>query len=83
VEGRLQTRKWTAQDGTEREVTEVVIDNMIALGSPKGKSGDEDSYDYESSEVSAAPVAPAPVEDEKPKKKQTISEVIDTDDIPF
>jgi len=48
VEGRLQTRKWTGQDNLEREVTEVVIDNMIALGSPKGKSyGDDEGQDYD------------------------------------
>src|SRR3989344_8751030 len=35
VEGRMQTRKWTTQEGTERETTEVVIDNMIALSPPK------------------------------------------------
>jgi single-strand DNA-binding protein len=38
VEGRLQTRKWSGQDGVERESTEVVIDSMIALGAPKGKT---------------------------------------------
>lgn len=31
VEGRLQTRSWTAQDGTNRNATEIVIDNMILL----------------------------------------------------
>lgn len=36
LEGRLQTRKWEGQDGQERTTTEVVIDNMIALGAPKG-----------------------------------------------
>lgn len=44
VEGRLQTRKWQTADGKDRETTEVVIDNMIALGAPKsgvpkGKGG--------------------------------------------
>lgn len=49
VEGRLQTRRFTGQDGNEREITEVVIDSMIALGAPKGKSayGDEDAYSLE------------------------------------
>jgi single-strand DNA-binding protein len=48
VEGRMQTRRFTGQDGNEREITEVVIDSMIALGAPKGKSdyGDE-TYGYE------------------------------------
>ncbi|MBI2074596.1 MAG: single-stranded DNA-binding protein [Candidatus Levybacteria bacterium] len=31
VEGRLSTRSWTAQDGTQRNATEVVIDDMILL----------------------------------------------------
>lgn len=47
VEGRLQTRKWTGQDGNERETTEVVIDNMIALGQPKNASSEEGYGEYE------------------------------------
>jgi single-strand DNA-binding protein len=31
VEGRLQTRSWVAQDGTQHTSTEVVIDDMIVL----------------------------------------------------
>lgn len=33
VEGRLQTRKWTGQDGAERTTTEIVISDMIVLDS--------------------------------------------------
>lgn len=33
VEGRLQTRQWTAQDGTSRQTTEIVISEMIILDS--------------------------------------------------
>jgi len=33
VEGRLQTRTWTAQDGTQRQATEVIIEEMIILDS--------------------------------------------------
>ncbi|MBI3954746.1 single-stranded DNA-binding protein [Candidatus Collierbacteria bacterium] len=36
VQGRLQTRSWQGQDGQDKQVTEVVIDEMIALGEPKG-----------------------------------------------
>jgi single-strand DNA-binding protein len=36
VEGRLQTRDWKAQDGTDRRITEIVIDNMILLRSSRG-----------------------------------------------
>lgn len=31
VEGRLQTRRWTDQQGNERSTTEIVIDDMIVL----------------------------------------------------
>lgn len=33
AEGRLQTRQWTAQDGTPRQTTEIVIDEMLILDS--------------------------------------------------
>lgn len=31
VEGRLQTREWEAQDGSKKNRTEIVADNMIML----------------------------------------------------
>ncbi len=50
VEGRLQTRRWSSQDGTERQTTEVVIDDMIILDSKRkdDNSDNKDSYDYAS-----------------------------------
>ena len=33
VEGRIQTRNYTAQDGSRRYVTEVLVDNLTFLGS--------------------------------------------------
>ncbi len=33
VEGRLQTRQWTGQDGASRQTTEIVISDMIILDS--------------------------------------------------
>ena len=33
VEGRIQTRSWTAKDGTQRTTTEIVLSNMIILDS--------------------------------------------------
>lgn len=37
VEGRMQTRDWTGQDGVKRYRTEVVADNMIMLDGNKGE----------------------------------------------
>lgn len=50
IEGRLRTRKWQAQDGTERYSTEIVADQMQMLGGRGGAGGgggggsDEGSY---------------------------------------
>jgi single-strand DNA-binding protein len=41
VEGRLQTRKWTGQDGQERQTTEIVIEDMIVLDNRR-REGQED-----------------------------------------
>lgn len=42
VEGRLTTHSWTAQDGTQRTTTEIVIEDMIILDSKRPvKEGDE------------------------------------------
>lgn len=38
VEGRLQTREWEAQDHTKRRTTEIVVENIIALGAPQSAS---------------------------------------------
>lgn len=43
IEGRLQTRDWTGQDGVKRYRTEIVAENMIMLdrggGAPGGQGG--------------------------------------------
>jgi single-strand DNA-binding protein len=40
VDGRLQIRDWTAQDGTKRWSTEVVADNIQGLDRPQGAGGE-------------------------------------------
>ena len=56
VEGRLQTRNWTGQDGAQRTTTEIVITDMILLDSRR------DGAPFDSS---AAPV------DEKSEPKDS------------
>lgn len=36
VEGRIQTRDWKTEEGADRRITEIVIDNMLLLGNPRG-----------------------------------------------
>ena len=40
VEGRLQTRQWESQDGSQRQSTEIVIDEMIILDSRRAEGGE-------------------------------------------
>lgn len=41
IQGRLQTRSWQTNEGQDRQSTEVVVDEMIALGAPRGRDNDE------------------------------------------
>ena len=72
MEGRLQTREWTGQDGIKRYRTEIVADNMIMLNGPSG--GADASKEKNSNNVSA------------PKEEnsgEVIEEEIKVEDIPF
>lgn len=77
VEGRLQTRSWDAPDGSKRQRTEIVVDNIILL-SPKGNGGD-----YVPEASPSEPKKPAA----KPAAGKTGSkpaeEEIDLSDLPF
>jgi len=42
IEGRLQTRKWQAQDGTDRYSTEVVANSLTMLGKKSTENGEPD-----------------------------------------
>lgn len=96
VEGRLQTRSWTSQDGTQRTSTEVVISDMIVLDSRRPAESTT------TSEGVVQPVVPKPQdttvkqvkktkkEDKKETKEEaeTTQEVkkaeeVNPDDIPF
>ncbi|MEK7213056.1 MAG: single-stranded DNA-binding protein [Patescibacteria group bacterium] len=80
VEGRLQTRDWTGQDGVKKYRTEIVADSMIMLGSPTGStpasatsSADPGSAEARATAGKAASEAP----------KEVVEEEIRVEDIPF
>lgn len=60
VEGRLQTRQWTGQDGQQRTATEIVIEDMILLDSRPGQAYQAD----QASQEEPATVTPEPVVEE-------------------
>lgn len=78
VEGRLQTRNWESQDGTKRNKTEIVAENIIAL------SGKRDS-EIRDEEPESHPPKEASADKSKTKKsdKEEAKEEINIDDIPF
>ena len=74
VEGRLQTRDWTGQDGIKRYRTEIVADSMIMLDGGSGSAGRVES-------AGDAGVSYQPVEENSPK--EVVEEEIKVEDIPF
>lgn len=64
VEGRLQTRSWTGQDGSQRQATEVVIEEMIILDSRQQTTGE--AVGAEPVKAAEAPVLETPTEELPP-----------------
>ena len=52
VEGRLQTRSWDDQNGQKRYITEIVAENLVMLGRPRGDG--DGNYSRENSGKSEA-----------------------------
>lgn len=80
VEGRLQTRDWKGNDGTDRRVTEVVIDNMIMLYSSSGGGASDDYQGDDSSSNSSSSYS----QSDDQTASDDVQDVEDvSDDIPF
>jgi single-strand DNA-binding protein len=82
VEGRLSTRTWQAQDGSQKNRTEIVINDMVILD----KKEDGGSTDVDIPEqVSPEEVQPtsAKVTAGKEKVKEEVKEEVGEEDIPF
>lgn len=84
VDGRIQTRDWKTEEGEEKRITEIVIDNMMLLNSRSGKaanySDDDDDYDSGSSSSSSS----SKKSKNKPSVDDEVSDSEDiSDDIPF
>lgn len=73
VEGRLQTRRWTGQDGQERTTTEIVISDMIILdtrGAVAAAAAGTDEFNIPPEEMEqTAPVEEASQAGPTPKAK--------------
>lgn len=99
VEGRLATRSWTAQDGSAKSTTEIVIDDMILLDSQRRGTEDstranapeaeQESREKDPSASSGQGVASSKESKESKEPKEKVkkeaegAEDITADDIPF
>ncbi|HUQ85501.1 MAG TPA: single-stranded DNA-binding protein [Candidatus Limnocylindrales bacterium] len=93
VEGRLTTRAWTGQDGSQKSTTEVIINDMILLDKAGGATSEHQEEPREKKEEveeshepkEAKPVKKIPKSEqteEEPRKVNNDEEVM-PDDIPF
>jgi len=69
VEGRLQTRRWTGQDGQDRTTTEIVINDMIILDS-RGATPATEEFDIPEEVVPEEP----PIEEEGKVSEAVVEE---------
>jgi single-strand DNA-binding protein len=89
VEGRLSTRSWQAQDGQQKSITEVVIDDMILLdskGAPasgKAEEGSEEPTPTKSEPKAASPKKKEQEEDVPPPAGVSSDDDVKPEDIPF
>jgi single-strand DNA-binding protein len=83
VDGRIQTRDWKTDEGQERRITEIVIDNMMLLNSRSGKSFSNDDSDDTSYPSSAKSFKPSKKDDQSDDDQETSGVEDIADDIPF
>ena len=92
VEGRLQTRSWTGQDGVQKQTTEIIINDMILLDAKR--TGGEAAVVEDAAEPTASAESSEEPKEEKvktkkgakveePAKEEVQSEEVAPDDIPF
>lgn len=79
ISGRLQTRSWEGQDGTQRQTTEIVVEDMILL-TPKSTSEAPEAVSVKTEEVKKEDVKK---EKETPDKTPPQEEVKEDEDLPF
>lgn len=88
LEGRIQTRDWKTEEGDDRRITEIVLDSMIKLSSPRGSYEENNSSSQSSSSPSgdskkAQSNSKSDDKGTKKKKEDEVDVEEVADDIPF
>ena len=92
IEGRLSNRSWTGQDGVQKSITEIVINDMIILDSRRDGGGEKVETESIPDYVGEEPAIEKQEDAQKPKPSQSKkksepvkdeSSDINPEDIPF
>lgn len=86
IEGRLQTREWTGQDGVKRRTTEIVAEDMIMLDRAPGGGAAGGAGVAPRQAQTAAPqdeALPTISYDAPPATPGVTEEEVKVEDIPF
>lgn len=82
-EGRLQTRKYTAKDGTERRTTEVVAENMQLGSRPQGSGAPSSFNNPASTRPANTPSQETPAEEIPTINLDEEENEVRIEDVPF
>lgn len=83
VTGRLQTRKWTDNDGKTRYATEIVADHVNFCGSKSDNSGGGQNAPTAQSAPAPAAASAPPANGSFPATNSDFVEIDGDDDLPF
>jgi len=86
VEGRITTRSWDAQDGTKKQTTEIIINDMILLDNRRPGTEEPAAEEAVSEEEPKAKTPAKKVtkeKEEEPVQTAPSEDEVAPDDIPF
>ncbi|MFA6047230.1 MAG: single-stranded DNA-binding protein [Parcubacteria group bacterium] len=83
IEGRMQTRKYTAKDGQERRATEVVAENMQLGSRPQGQGSAPRSGGFTPSAPAQNQAAQSAPAEALPTINLDEEEEVKIEDVPF
>ena len=83
VEGRLTTRSWDAQDGTKKQTTEIIINDMILLDNRRTGTEEPVAEEAVEEEAPKEKVSKKAAKEEEPVVAAPTEEEVAPDDIPF
>jgi len=82
IEGRLQTRSWVSQDGSQRQVTEIISEEMIILDNRQAEEVKEipqekttETTEAVKTEETVVPPEPSPAK--KAAKPEAVTETVE------